>query len=230
MTQAKERVITVERREPEGKGAAGRLRREGKVPAVVYGHDKPPVPIAIGEKDVKELLNSAGGENTIFLLKLTGTSEERRAMIRELQVDPLTGKYIHIDFIRVVRGHKLTVDIPVVLEGDSVGVRHGGRLDFVTRELHVEILPRHMFDRFTVDISDLEVGDHVTIADLAPQLPESGRFLDEEGRVIVLVEPPRKELQDEEEVGAEGAVDELMAGETAEPERIGRGGEGESAE
>jgi len=230
MTEAKDMVITVERREPEGKGAAGRLRREGKVPAVVYGHDKPPVPIAVNEKDVKELLRSDSGENTIFLLKLQGTSEERRAMIRELQVEPLTGKYVHIDFIRVVRGHKLTVDIPVVLEGDSVGVRHGGRLDFVTRELRVEVLPRHMFDRFTVDISGLDVGDHVTIADLAAQLPESGRFLDEENRVVVLVEPPRKVVPGEDEEAEEEAVGELVLEETAEPERVGRGGEEEGAE
>lgn len=220
MTEARDIVMTVQRREPEGKGAAGRLRQEGRVPAVVYGGDRPPVPISVNEKDVKELLKQESGENTIFLLKLEGTKDERTAMIRELQVDPLTGRFVHIDFIRIVKGHKLTVDIPVELKGDSIGVRNGGRVDFVTRELNVELLPREMFDHFSVDISKMQIGDSVTVADLADQLPENGRFLAEGDRVIVLVEPPRKPTAEE---AAEDAAAELesVLGEAAEPEVIG---------
>lgn len=219
MTEERDIVMTVQRREPEGKGAAGRLRREGMVPAVVYGGERPAVPIAVNEKAVRELLKQESGENTIFLLKLEGTKEERQAMIRELQVDPLTGRFVHIDFIRIVKGHKLTVDIPVHLEGDSVGVRHGGRMDFVTRELSVELLPREMFDHFSVDVSAMEVGDSVTVADLAGQLPEHGRFLEDGHRVVVMVEAPRKA---EEEEAAAAAEAESLLGESAEPELIGR--------
>ncbi|MEJ2190703.1 MAG: 50S ribosomal protein L25, partial [Acidobacteriota bacterium] len=157
--------------------------------------------------------------NTIFLLKLKGTSEEREAMIRELQKDPISGRFIHIDFIRITRGQKLHVKIPVELVGDSVGVRHGGRVDFVTRELEVEILPRDMFSHLECDISNLEVGEHVTVAELASQLPESATFLEDEHRVVVVVEPPRLELEEEEEEEEEEAV----IAEAEEPEVIGRG-------
>jgi len=166
------------------------------------------------------------GENTIFLLKLKDTDDERLAMIKELQVDRISGKFIHIDFIRITRGHKLTVKMPVELIGDCVGVRHGGRVDFVSREIELEILPREMFDKFVLDISDLEVGEHLKVADLASQLPENAKFLDDENRVVCVVEIPRIV---EEEVEEEVLEEEVVISEAAEPEVIGKG-KGEDAE
>ena len=218
-TQTPEIVITVERRDTRGTSEAGRLRQKGMVPAVVYGGDNPPYPIAADEVSIRELIKGAAGENTIFLLKLAGSDEERLAMIKELQVDPISGRFVHIDFIRITRGHKLTVKIPVELIGDSVGVRHGGRPDFVTREIEVEILPRDMFDKFVLDISDLEIGEHLTVADLASQLPESAKILDDSKRVVVVIEAPRA-IEEEEEKAAE---EELITEESAEPEVIGKG-------
>jgi large subunit ribosomal protein L25 len=217
--QSPEMTITVELREGRGSSEAGRMRHQGRVPAVVYGGDKPPVAISVDERSVKEILKSAAGENTIFLLKLKDASEERLAMIRELQVDPISGRFIHIDFIRITRGHKLTVKMPVELIGDCAGVRHGGRVDFVTRDVEIELLPREMFDKFVLDISNLEVGEHLKVADLASQLPENGRFVDDEQRVVVVVEAPRAVV--EEEVAAAGA--ELVTEEGEEPEVIGKG-------
>jgi large subunit ribosomal protein L25 len=213
-------TITVELREGRGSAEAGRMRHQGRVPAVLYGGDKPPVAISVDEHSVKEILKSAAGENTIFLLKLEGTDEERLAMIRELQSDPISGRFIHIDFIRITRGHKVSVKIPVELVGDCVGVRHGGRVDFVTRDVEVELLPREMFDKFVLDISDLEVGEHLTVADLAGQLPENGRFVVDETRVVVVVEAPRAVVEEEEEEEAEA---EMVTSESAEPEVIGKG-------
>lgn len=217
--QSPEMTITVELREGRGSAEAGRMRHLGRVPAVVYGGDKPPVAISVDEKSVKEILKSAAGENTIFLLKLKDASEERLAMIRELQVDPISGHFIHIDFIRITRGHKLTVKMPVELVGDCAGVRHGGRVDFVTRDVEIELLPREMFDKFVLDISKLEVGEHLKVADLAGQLPENGRFIDDEERVVVVVEAPRAVVE-EEEAAAEA---ELVTEEGEEPEVIGKG-------
>ena len=220
-TQTPEITITVEAREGRGSGEAGRMRNQGRVPSVLYGGDKPPVAISVDEHAVREILKGAAGENTIFLLKLKGTDEERLAMIKELQADPISGQFIHIDFIRITRGHKLTVKMPVELVGDCVGVRHGGRVDFVTRELEIEILPREMFDKFVLDISKLEVGENMTVADLANQLPESAKFLEDEGRVVVIVETPRVI---EEEVPEEEALEEeAVISEAAEPEVIGKG-------
>jgi large subunit ribosomal protein L25 len=219
-TQTPEITITVEAREGRGTGEAGRMRRQGRVPSVLYGGDKPPVAISVDEHAVKEILKGAAGENTIFLLKLKGTDEERLAMIKELQTDPISGQFIHIDFIRITRGHKLTVKMPIELIGDSVGVRHGGRIDFVTREVEIEILPRDMFDKLVLDISHLEVGDHLTVADLMSQLPDSATLLEEQDRVVVVIHAPRMI----EEVAAEEALEEeMVTEEAAEPEVIGRG-------
>ncbi len=220
MAESPEIVVTVETREGRGSAEAGRMRRRGMVPAVVYGGGKSPVPIAVEEHSIRELLKTAAGENTIFLLKLKGTDEERLAMIKELQVDRIGGHFIHIDFIRITRGHKLTVKMPVELVGDCIGVRHGGRIDFVTRDIEIEILPREMFDKFVLDVSDLEVGEHLKVADLASQLPENAKFLEDENRVVAVVEIPRiiEELV-EEEVEEE----ELVTAEAEEPEVIGKG-------
>jgi large subunit ribosomal protein L25 len=219
-TQTPEITITVEAREGRGSGEAGRMRTQGRVPAVLYGGDKPPVAISVDEHAVGEILKGAAGENTIFLLKLKDTDEERLAMIKELQVDRISGKFIHIDFIRITRGHKLTVKMPVELIGDCAGVRHGGRIDFVSREVEIEILPREMFDKFVLDISSLEVGEHMTVADLESQLPENAKFLDDENRVVVVVEMPRVV---EEVVEEEAVEEEAVIAEAAEPEVIGKG-------
>jgi large subunit ribosomal protein L25 len=218
--QTPEITITVEARDGRGSGEAGRMRGQGRVPSVLYGGDKPPVAISVDEHAVKEILKGAAGENTIFLLKLKDTDEERLAMIKELQADPISGQFIHIDFIRITRGHKLTVKMPVELVGDCVGVRHGGRVDFVSRELELEILPREMFDKFVLDISNLEVGEHMTVADLMTQLPENAKFLEDESRVVVVIEVPRIV---EEEVEEEAIDEEAVISEAAEPEVIGKG-------
>ncbi len=220
MAESPEIVVTVETREGRGSAEAGRMRRRGMVPAVVYGGGKPSVPIAVEEHSIRELLKTAAGENTIFLLKLKGTDEERLAMIKELQVDRIGGHFIHIDFIRITRGHKLTVKMPVELVGDCIGVRHGGRIDFVTRNVEIEILPREMFDKFVLDVSNLEVGEHLTVADLASQLPENAKFLEDENRVVAVVEIPRVI---EEPVEEEIEEEELVTAEAEEPEVIGKG-------
>jgi len=223
-TQSPEITITVEAREGRGTGDAGRMRHQGRVPSVLYGGDKPPVAISVDEHAVREILKGAAGENTIFLLKLKDTDEERLAMIKELQVDRISGKFIHIDFIRITRGHKLTVKMPVELIGDCVGVRHGGRVDFVSREIEIEILPRDMFDKFVLDITNLDVSEHLKVADLASQLPENAKFLDDENRVVVVVEVPRVVEEEVEEAALE---EEAVISEAAEPEVIGKGkGEG----
>jgi len=220
MAESPEIVVTVNTREGRGSAEAGRMRHLGIVPAVVYGGGKPPMPIAVDEQSIRELLKGAAGENTIFLLKLKGTDEERLAMIKELQVDRISGHFIHIDFIRITRGHKLTVKMPVELVGDCVGVRHGGRVDFVTRDVEIEILPREMFDKFVLDISNLEVGDHLKVADLVSQLPENAKFLEDENRVVAVVEIPKII---EEPVEEEIEDEELVTAEAEEPEVIGKG-------
>jgi len=218
-------TLIVEKRENKGTGPSGRLRAEGRVPAVLYGGDLPSMPISVDDLEVREILKQDAGENTIFLLKLKGSTDERQAMIKELQVNPISGKFVHIDFIRVTAGHKLNVTIRIDLIGDCVGVRNGGRIDFSSRELAVEVLPRHMFDHIDIDVADMEIGDVVTVADLEEKLPESGKFLEDPSRVVVLVEQPKLVEEEEEDELAE----DLVIEEGAEPELIGKDKDDEAA-
>lgn len=217
MRESAEIVITVEKRPEQGRGSARRMRRVGQIPAVLYGGDQPPVSISVDEHSLKELLKQEAGENTIFLLNLEGTKEELRAMIREIQKDAISGHFLHIDFIRILAGQKVHVRIPVELTGDCLGVRQGGRVDFISRELAVEILPGEMFDKFSVDLSTLDVGHHVSVADLQSVLPPSARFLEDAHRMVVVVEVPRAEAE------AVVPVGEAVIAEAAEPEVIRKG-------
>lgn len=220
-------TLIVEKREDKGTNPSGRLRAVGRVPAVLYGGELPPVAISVDDLAVREILKQDAGENTIFLLKLKDSTEERMAMIKELQVNPISGKFVHIDFIRVTEGHKLNVTIHIDLIGDSVGVRQGGRIDFVSRELAVEVLPRNMFDHIDIDIANMAIGDVVTVADLEEKLPESAKFIEDPSRVVVVIEQPRiAEVEEGEDLLAEGADVE----EGSEPEIISKGKDEEAGE
>jgi large subunit ribosomal protein L25 len=220
-------TLIVEKREDKGTNPSGRLRAVGRVPAVLYGGELPPVAISVDDLAVREILKQDAGENTIFLLKLKDSTEERMAMIKELQVNPISGKFVHIDFIRVTAGHKLNVTIHIDLIGDSVGVRQGGRIDFVSRELAVEVLPRHMFDHIDIDIAKMQIGDVVTVADLEEKLPESAKFLEDPSRVVVVIEQPRiAEVEEGEDLLAERADVEVGS----EPEIISKGKDEEAGD
>ncbi len=219
-------VIEVERREDTGKGAAGRMRKEGKIPGVVYGGGMAPFAITVDRHAIQELLKQESGGNTIFLLKLKGGKQERRTMIREIQIDPMTRDFIHVDFIRVTKGHALNVTVPLELAGDCAGVRHGGVADFITREIEMEVLPREIQDKIVVDISDLDVDEHITLGDLKPLLPKSAKLLSDPNAVVVRVTMPRVARAEAEE-----EAEETIITEQAEPEIIGaKGSKEEGAE
>ncbi len=212
-----ELTIEVERRSSTGKGANRKLRRQGLIPAVVYGgKDKEAVPVVLDRHTVTELLRQEKGRNTVFLLKMKGTKEERHAMVRDAQINPLTRQYAHLDFIRVIKGQRLKVEIPVLLEGEAAGVKVGGFLDWVGRTLHVECAAEEIPELFRVDVTNLELGQHITAAELP--LPEGVKLLDDPRKMIATVKTHAKEVEEAkpEEAAAAGA-------ESAEPEVIKRG-------
>ncbi|NOZ94387.1 MAG: 50S ribosomal protein L25 [Acidobacteria bacterium] len=218
-------VIEVERREGIGKEAAGKLRRQGKIPGVVYGGGVSPFAITVDRHSIQELLKQESGGNTIFLLKLKGGKQERRTMIREIQIDPMTRDFIHVDFIRVTKGHALNVTVPLELDGDCVGIRHGGVADFVTREVEMEVLPREIPDKIVVDISNVDVDELITLGDITGLFPPSARLLSDPNAVVVRVMIPRVARPEVEE------EEETIITEQAEPEIIGaKGGKEEGAE
>ncbi|REJ74209.1 MAG: 50S ribosomal protein L25 [Acidobacteria bacterium] len=201
--------LKVQRRDDFGKNVNRRLRAAGEVPAVVYGGDVETVPVSVSDRQMQAHLRS-GGENAIFLLQLDGSSEQRHAMIRDLQVDPRNGKLVHIDFYRVAMDEVVRVNVPIELSGTPIGVRRdGGMIDFPTREVEVECLPTAIPSSITVDVSAMTIGDHIEASAL--QLGDGVVLTDEPTRVIVSVSMPRIE---------EPAADE-EAEEAAEPEVIG---------
>ncbi|HEX2062707.1 MAG TPA: 50S ribosomal protein L25, partial [Thermoanaerobaculia bacterium] len=149
-------TLEVTRREKTGKEVAKKLRREGKVPAVVYGGHREPVAITVDRKAVSELIQkSEHGIRSVFLLKMQGSDQQRHAMIKDITIDPISRKMEHIDFVRVVMDEKVKVTIPVHLNGTAIGVKEGGLLDFQVRELHVECLPNAIPDSIEVDVTPL---------------------------------------------------------------------------
>ena len=211
-----ELVIEVERRSATGKGSNRKLRQQGLIPAVVYGGGKESVPVLINRHAVTELLRGEHGRNTVFLLKMKGTKQERSAMLREVQINPRSQQFIHLDFIRIMKGQMVKVEVPVVLDGEAAGVKVGGFLDWVGRRVHIECAAESIPTSIHIDISNLGLAEHLTAADL--ELPEGVKLLDDGHRMIVTVEAHG--AKEEEEATPLEAV---TAGESAEPEVIRRG-------
>ncbi len=183
-------TIEVNPREETGKNANRRARAAGKIPAVVYGGGKESVSIVIDRKTLIDTMKGHSGENPIFLLKLG--DKERHAMIRNMDVDPVSRQVIHIDFQRVAMDQKIRVTVPVEIVGTAFGVKtEGGMLDFVTREVHVECLPGEIPKHVDCDVTNVHVGQHVEAKDL--ELPEGVTLLDDPDKVIVALGHTRTE-------------------------------------
>ena len=208
-------TLEVERREATGKEVAKKLRREGRVPAVVYGAHRDPVAITVDRKAVSELIQkSEHGIRSVFLLKMAGTDQQRHAMIKEVTIDPISRKMMHIDFVRVLMDEKVRVTVPVHLNGTAIGVKEGGLLDWQVREIHVECLPNVIPDSIEVDVSALGVHEYLRVKDLSAA--EGVKVLDDPERVVVGVTVARAE------VTAEAEVTDIAAT-PAEPEVIKKG-------
>jgi len=207
-------TLEVERREATGKEVAKKLRREGRVPAVVYGGHREPVAITVDRKSVSELIQkSEHGIRSVFLLKMAGTDQQRHAMIKEVTIDPISRKMMHIDFVRVMMDEIVRVTVPVHLNGTAIGVKEGGLLDWQVREIHVECLPNAIPDSVEVDVSPLGSHDYIRVKDL--KLPEGAKVLDDPERVVVGVTHAKAEIVEPEAAEA--------AAVPAEPEVIKKG-------
>jgi large subunit ribosomal protein L25 len=210
-------TLEVSKRENTGKELAKKLRQNGQVPAVVYGGHKDPVAIVVDRKTVAELIQkSEHGIRSIFLLKMTGTEMQRHAMIKDVQIDPISRRMTHIDFQRVLMDEVVRMAVPIHLSGTAIGVKEGGLLDFQIRELHVECLPNAIPDSVEVDISNLAHHEYLRVSDL--KLPQGVKVLDDPERVVVGVTHARAEA-----VETPAAVEGAAAATAAEPEVIKKG-------
>jgi len=200
--------LTIKRREGTGKQVAKRLRREGVVPAIVYGGGQA-VPVTVDPKAVLRMLVGHEGTTQLLTLKVDGEAATRMAIIRAMQFDPVTERLLHVDLQEVSADKPITVRVGVHPVGEAVGVRDTkGILNLVLHELTVSCLPVAIPERIDADVSGLAIGDVLTIADL--QAPEGVRILNDPGQAVATVAPPMAE-----EVAAAPAV---TAAVTAEPE------------
>jgi large subunit ribosomal protein L25 len=218
-------VVSAKNRTETGKNVNRRLRVAGLIPGVLYGSSKKPVAVSVSPKEIGSILKSKTGENTLFDLELDGS--RRTVILKEFQLEPIKGSLLHADFYEVALDKLLQVNVHVELVGVPVGVKvQGGIVDWVTRELEIESLPRDIPEKITVDISNLEIGKHVRVADIT--VPDKVKILTEPDIVIAHVVAPRAE---EVAVVAEAAP--AAEGAAAEPEVIKKGkavAEGETAE
>jgi len=208
--------LEVQPRQETGKNANHRLREKGLVPAVVYGAGREPMAIQVDKRTLLDLMRSTEGHNPVFLLQLAGTDKSRHAMIREMQIHPVSRRVLHVDFQRVLMTEKVKIAVHLELHGVPVGVKvDAGILDFVTRELHVTCTPDKIPAKVLVDVSELHIGQHLEAKDVT--LPEGVELLDEPGRVIALV------AHQKQEVVEPTAEEKLLETEAAQPEVIKRG-------
>ena len=165
-------VLEVVKRDTRGKNAARRLRAAGQIPAVLYGAQKAgdapaPEAVAVDPKPFLRILHSDSGFNTLITLKVKDGGDSR-VLVKNVQLDPITNFPLHADFYRVNMDRKLTVTVPVVIRGESRGVKvDGGILDFVHREIQLECLPSDIPNAIEVDITDLGIGGAVHVRDVA---------------------------------------------------------------
>jgi len=162
-----EAVLEAVHRDTFGRNNAGRLRREGRIPAVLYGGEAGKAePVAVDPKALMHILRSDSGINTIIALKLDGASDAR-VLVKEYQLDPVSRKLLHADFYRVAMDKVLRFTVPVHLTGEAKGVKaQGGIVDFVHRDLVIECLPSDIPEHITVDVTELMLHDGIRVRDL----------------------------------------------------------------
>ena len=170
-----EAILVATARTTFGKNEGRRTRREGRVPAVVYGATsgggseaaRTATPISVDPKALRKILHSESGANTLISLKLAGTADAR-VLVREYQLDPVTHQILHADFYRVAMDKVLQVTIPVTVKGEPKGVKQqGGILEFVRREIEVECLPADIPEHVEIDVSELMLHQGVRVRDIA---------------------------------------------------------------
>lgn len=182
-----------------GNGPARRLRQAGQIPAVLYGPKTESVLLSVNKSDL-DLAFKQGRSGQIILnlvVQDNGETYTRPAMIKELQLHPLSRNYLHIDFYEIDLDRKITLGIPIVTVGSSVGVERGGVLQIIRRELEVECLPFEVPESIEIDITDLDMGDAIHLEDIS--LDGNVELLGEPNLTVVTVLSPKLEEEPEEE-------------------------------
>jgi large subunit ribosomal protein L25 len=180
--------LSANSREGKGKGAARTLRSQGQIPAVIYGHGREPLALALNARDLDKMLSHIQAESTV--IEVTVGGQTAKTLIREIQRHPIKRQILHVDFQALVAGEKVTVSIPIVLQGIPEGVRlEGGVLDQTLREIEIEVDPSNIPDHVEYDVTNMVIGDSVHISDL--KVPEGVEVLDDPETSVAVLAAPR---------------------------------------
>jgi large subunit ribosomal protein L25 len=202
MASRESTALTVDEREPEGSRAARRLRRQGNVLGVVYGGGESPVSFQVQARTLRQALAHAGAVLDLSIGGATATP----VVVKELNRHPVSGETVHIDLLRVRLDQAIETTVLLELTGteDAPGVKDGGVLEHVTRELTIEALPTDIPDSLQHDVSQMQIGDTLTLDALRP--PASVKLLDDPETVIATLSPPRLQTDDTDEIEQETGV------------------------
>jgi large subunit ribosomal protein L25 len=209
-------ILQAERRDDEhkGKGAAKRLRKTGRVPAIVYGMEVDATALHVDNRELYHALHTSAGRNVLIRLSFDG--DEHLSIIREVQRDSVRGDMLHVDFQAVDRNVLYPAEIPVHLTNEDAPRQAGGIVNHVLYTVPIYVKPLEVPESFTLDLDGLEIGDVLRVSDLADQLPAGAEWDIEEDRTVVTINAPTQIVEEEEEE-AEGLLEEF-AGEGEEPE------------
>jgi len=205
-------------RQSVGNGPARTLRREGRIPAILYGPDKDSIMLSVSTSELEHILKDhSKGQLFIDLVIGDEKKEKKHAMIKELQTHPTSRQLLHVDFYEISMDRKIRVNVPVVAVGKSKGVELGGILQIIRRELEVLCLPSEIPEAFEIDITDLDVGDSIHVKEIPLkgdiEIPAEVNFT-----VLTIVSPKVEEIAEEEEEEIEGEAEEEEGAEAAADE------------
>ena len=210
-------TLSAELRSNTGKGVARKLRAAGQVPGIVYGHGREPQALAVNARDLDKLLSGIAAGSTV--IELTLAKATTKTLIREIQRHPFKKQILHVDFMELVAGEKVIVDIPLVFVGIPEGVRlSGALLEQIVHSIEVNVDPSNIPNHIDVDVTNLAMGHSLHVRDL--KLPEGLEVLTDEDTTICAVIAPRAVVEEKPEEVVEGA---------AEPELIRKAKEDEEA-
>lgn len=209
-----------------GKSAARRIRREGKVPGIVYGLGTDPQPVAVPSREFEHILHGPGGVNTLISLDLSGKKD--LVLARQLVRHPVRHTLVHVDFIRVSRDVAVAAEVPIHLVGEAQGVKDGGIVEQTHFTLSIEAKPQNLPTAIEADISGLGMGDQLTVGDL--KLPPGVVATQDPGELVAHVTEPKGLALPEEVEAAEAEGEEPAPGEAEGAETQGEPEGGASAE
>jgi large subunit ribosomal protein L25 len=210
-----------------GSRSSGRLRLEGRIPGIVYGHGITPLTVSVNRKELRAVLHTDAGSNAVINLEVG--SDKHLTIVKDLQRHPVRNEVVHVDFLVVNRNEIVTVDVPIVLQGESAAVKAAsGTVDLQMHTLSVHTTPTNIPNELTIDVSGLDIGDHIRVGDL--KLPTGVTTEVDPEETVVLAQVTRATIEAEElEEAAAEAAEEAHAEAAAEGETAESQGDTEEA-